>query len=60
MDKCVLTSVDSQLLIDTTLETFHLPLLFELLLSLDPGHKKFWERETGSMFKLRKTLETYV
>ena len=43
MDKCVSTFIDS------TLETFHLPLFYELPPSLDPGHKKFWKRETGSM-----------
>ena len=39
---------------------FHLPLLFELLSSSDPGHKKFWKRGTGSMFSLQKTLERCV
>ena len=28
--------------------------------SSDPGHKKFWKRETGSMFSLRKTPEANV
>ena len=36
LDKCVSTSVD---FIDSKLETFHLPLLFELLPSSDQGIK---------------------
>ena len=32
---------------------FHLLLLFEVLPSSDPGHEKFWKRETGSMFSLK-------
>ena len=60
MDKCVSTSVDSAIYLKYTFETFHLPVLFELLPSSDPGHKKFWKRETGSMFRLRKTLERCV
>ena len=54
IDKWVSTSVDSTIYWHCTFETFHLPLLFELLPSSDPGHKKFWKRETGSMFSLQK------
>ena len=43
IDKCVSASVD----IDT-FETFHLPLLFELLPSSDSEHKKFWKRDTAA------------
>ena len=57
IDKCVSTSLDSTIYGEYTFETFHLPLLFELLPSSDPGHRKFWKRETGSMFSLPKTLE---
>ena len=45
---------------DSTLETFHLPLLFELLPSSDPGHKKFWKRDTGMLLSLRIALEICV
>ena len=55
IDKYVSTSVDSTIYWQYTFETFHLPLLFELFPSSDPGHKKFWKRETGSMFSLPKT-----
>ena len=47
--KCISASVDSAIYCQYTLEMFHLPLLFELLPSSDPGHEKFWKRETGSM-----------
>ena len=60
LDKCALTSVDSTIYRQYTFETFHLPLLFELLPSSDPGYKKFWKRETGGMFSLQKTLERCV
>ena len=60
IDKCVSASVDSTIYRQYTFETSHLSLLFELLPSLDPGHKKFWKRETGSMFSLQKTLERCV
>ena len=43
INKCVSTFIDS------TLKMFHFPLFYELLPSSDPGHKKFWKRETGSM-----------
>ena len=57
IDKCVSAPADSIIYWQYTFETFHLPLLFELLPSSDPGHKKFWKRETGSIFSLPKTLE---
>ena len=57
IDKCVSTSVDSTIYQQYTFETFHLPLLFELLPSSDPGHRKFSKCETGSMFSLPRTLE---
>ena len=60
MDKCVSISVDSAIYWQYTFEAIHLPLLFELLPLSDPGHKKFWKRETGSMFSLWKTLESCV
>ena len=41
-------------------EIFHLLLVFELLPSSDSGHKKFWKRETGSMFSLQKTQDSAV
>ena len=60
IDKCISTSVDSTIYRQYTFETFHFPLFFELPPLSDPGHKKFWKRETGSMFSLRKTPERYV
>ena len=60
MDKCVSASVDSAIYGQYTFEMFHLPLLFEPLPSSDPEHEKFWKRETGSMFSLRKILESCV
>ena len=57
IDNCVLTTVDS-LFIDSKLlkrSIFH-SYLSEVA-SSDPGHKKFWKRETGRMFSLRKTIE---
>ena len=60
MDKCVSVSVDSAIYLQYSFEMFHLLLLFELLPSSDPGHEKFWKRETGSMFSLWKTLESCV
>ena len=57
IDKCDSSSVDSTIYWQYTYETFHLSLLFELLPSSDPGHTKFWKRETGSMFSLPKTVE---
>ena len=45
IDKCVTTFIDS------TLETFHFPLLFQLLPSSDPGHKKFWKCENRQHVK---------
>ena len=56
IDKCISTSVDSAIYLQYSFETFHLPLLFELLPSSDPGHEKSWKHETGSMFSQRKTL----
>ena len=40
-DKCISTSVDSTIYWQYTFETSHLPPLFDLLPSSDPGHKKF-------------------
>ena len=69
IDKCVSTSVDLAILLTVQFlliyirisyfidSTVHLLLIFELLSSSDPGHKKFWKRETGSMLSLRKTPE---
>ena len=54
IDKYVWTSVDSTIYWQYTSETFHLPLLFELLPSSEPGHKKFSKLETGSMFSPQK------
>ena len=40
-DKCISTSVDSTIYRQYTSEASHLPPLFDLLPSSDPGHKKF-------------------
>ena len=39
--KCISTSVDSTIYWQYTFEMFHLPPLFDLLRSSDPGHKSF-------------------
>ena len=44
IDKRVSTSVHSAIYQQYTFEMFHLPFLFELPPSSDPGHKKFWKQ----------------
>ena len=41
VDECILMSVDFNIYWQYTFETSHLPPLFDLLPSSDPGHKKF-------------------
>ena len=41
IDKCISTSAHSTIYWQYTFETSHLPPLFDLLPSTDPGHKKF-------------------